>query len=78
MTTAGQRRQALMSTDWHAGADLLDYQPNLERGYHEAFDDWRIADPDERAVPNDARRALIRRPLMALTSAAVAFDPSDP
>ena len=43
MTTAGQRRQAPVPTDGHAGADLLDDKPNLVApGYHEAFDDWRF------------------------------------
>ena len=35
-----ERRQVLISTDGHAGADLLDYKPYLEQRYHEQFDAW--------------------------------------
>ncbi len=34
------QRQIVISTDGHCGADLWDYKPYLERGYHEAFDLW--------------------------------------
>jgi predicted TIM-barrel fold metal-dependent hydrolase len=34
------RPYVLISTDGHAGADLLDYRPYLEARWHEAFDAW--------------------------------------
>jgi predicted TIM-barrel fold metal-dependent hydrolase len=43
MTTAPVRptdRYTVISADCHAGADLLDYRPYLERRHHEAFDAW--------------------------------------
>lgn len=33
-------RYTVVSADCHAGADLLDYRPYLERKHHEAFDAW--------------------------------------
>jgi predicted TIM-barrel fold metal-dependent hydrolase len=33
-------RYVLISTDCHAGADLRDYKPYLERRWHEEFDRW--------------------------------------
>src|SRR5262245_57342473 len=35
--------QIIISTDGHAGADLWDYKPYLERRYHEEFDQWASA-----------------------------------
>ena len=35
-----QQRQVLISTDGHAGADLLDYKPYLESKWHDDFDAW--------------------------------------
>lgn len=37
---AGDRRYVLVSTDCHAGADLRDYKPYLEKRWHEEFDAW--------------------------------------
>ena len=34
------RRYVLISSDAHAGADLLDYRPYLERALHDEFDAW--------------------------------------
>src|SRR5579872_5019977 len=34
------KRQVLISTDGHAGADVWGYKPYLERRYHDAFDRW--------------------------------------
>src|SRR5262245_9075377 len=34
------RRYVLISSDAHAGADLLDYKPYLEREFHDEFDAW--------------------------------------
>lgn len=33
-------RYTVISADCHAGADLLDYRPYLERQYHDEFDAW--------------------------------------
>lgn len=33
-------RYIVISADCHAGADLRDYKPFLEKKYHDAFDDW--------------------------------------
>lgn len=33
-------RYTVISADCHAGADLLDYKPYLERRYHDDFDAW--------------------------------------
>lgn len=33
-------RHTVISADCHAGADLLDYRPYVERRHHEAFDAW--------------------------------------
>lgn len=33
-------RYTVISADCHAGADLLDYRPYLEKKHHEAFDAW--------------------------------------
>ncbi len=33
-------RYLVISADCHAGADLPDYKPFLERRYHDEFDDW--------------------------------------
>jgi predicted TIM-barrel fold metal-dependent hydrolase len=34
------RPSAIVSSDCHAGADLRDYKPYLERRWHDAFDAW--------------------------------------
>ncbi|MGW8380548.1 amidohydrolase family protein [Streptomyces sp. ODS28] len=36
----GRRRYTVVSADCHAGADLLDYRPYLEKRHHDAFDAW--------------------------------------
>jgi predicted TIM-barrel fold metal-dependent hydrolase len=35
-----EERYTVISADCHAGADLLDYRPYLERRYHDDFDAW--------------------------------------
>ena len=37
---SGSSRQIIISADGHAGADLLDYKPYLDRKFHDEFDDW--------------------------------------
>ena len=36
----GADRYTVISADCHAGADLLDYEPYLEKSYHDDFDAW--------------------------------------
>jgi predicted TIM-barrel fold metal-dependent hydrolase len=38
--------QIVISTDGHAGADLWDYKPYLEKRYHAEFDEWAKAYSD--------------------------------
>ncbi len=48
MTDSSQRRYVLISSDAHAGADLYDYKPYLDSGFHDEFDAWaasRVEDP---------------------------------
>ena len=37
---SASRRYVLISTDCHAGADLRDYKPYLEKRWHDDFDRW--------------------------------------
>lgn len=37
---SGEDRYTVISADCHAGADLLDYKPYLEKRHHDAFDAW--------------------------------------
>ncbi|MFG3255477.1 amidohydrolase family protein [Streptomyces sp. NPDC048172] len=39
-TEHGTDRYTVISADCHAGADLLDYRPYLEKAYHDDFDAW--------------------------------------
>ncbi|MET8945516.1 amidohydrolase family protein [Streptomyces sp. NPDC004542] len=43
MNPSDEDRLTVISADCHAGADLLDYRPYLERRYHEDFDAWAAA-----------------------------------
>jgi predicted TIM-barrel fold metal-dependent hydrolase len=43
MTTRAGRSYVLISSDAHAGADLLDYKPYLEREFHDEFDAWAMS-----------------------------------
>ncbi|HEY6531777.1 MAG TPA: amidohydrolase family protein [Acidimicrobiales bacterium] len=40
MAEPASRPYVLISSDGHAGADLRDYRPYLERAFHEEFDAW--------------------------------------
>ena len=37
---SGEQRYVLISSDCHAGADLRDYKPYLERRWHDEFEAW--------------------------------------
>ena len=67
MSDTVPRRYVLISTDAHAGADLLDYKPYLPSDFHDEFDRWASdfhdpwADLDEAAHdPNDTNVAMGR------------------
>ncbi|MFF4740297.1 amidohydrolase family protein [Streptomyces sp. NPDC001262] len=51
-------RHTVVSADCHAGADLLDYRPYLERRHHGAFDAWAAAyvNPHEDLLADAAER----------------------
>ena len=55
----GARPYVLISSDGHAGADLLDYRPYLEKEFHAEFDAWAAdfnepwADYDKELVDTD-------------------------
>src|SRR3990172_2514989 len=40
VTGSASRRYAVISSDGHAGADLLDYKPYLAQEFHDEFDGW--------------------------------------
>src|SRR3990172_12130603 len=73
VTGSASRRYALISSDGHAGADLLDYKPYLAKELHDEFDVWaagftepwaeydqELADTDTRTSGSGARRAGCR------------------
>jgi predicted TIM-barrel fold metal-dependent hydrolase len=74
MTTDGQRRQVLVSTDGHAGADLLGYRPYLESAYHERFDAWAADYHDAWADDIDQDRDPNHRVGVASAGASVNWD----
>jgi predicted TIM-barrel fold metal-dependent hydrolase len=57
-STTTADRQIVISADGHAGADLLDYRPYLERRWHDDFDAWAAAyvNPFSDLVTKDATR----------------------
>ncbi|MEU1531757.1 amidohydrolase family protein [Streptomyces fagopyri] len=64
-------RYTVISADCHAGADLLDYRPYLEKEHHEAFDAWAatyvnpyqdlLADTADRNWNSERRLAELER-----------------
>ena len=74
MATTGTRRQVLVSTDGHAGADVLDYRPYLERRYHSQFDDWAARYHDAWAEDLDQNRDPNHRIGVASAHASVNWD----
>jgi predicted TIM-barrel fold metal-dependent hydrolase len=69
-----QRRQVVISTDGHAGADLWDYKPYLERRYHEQFDAWAGTFHDAWAEETDQERPLNHRLGVASATAPLNWD----
>lgn len=74
MTPSDERRQVLISTDGHCGADLLDYKPYLESQYHEAFDTWASAFHDAWAEDTDQDRPANHRVGVASAQAPLNWD----
>jgi len=68
------RRQVVISTDGHAGADLWDYKPYLESRYHEQFDAWAAAFHDAWAEDTDQERPANHRLGVASASAPLNWD----
>jgi len=68
------RRQVLISTDGHAGADLLDYKPYLEQRYHEQFDAWASGFHDAWVDDTDQARPLNHRLGVASATAPLNWD----
>jgi predicted TIM-barrel fold metal-dependent hydrolase len=69
-----QRRQVVISTDGHAGADLWDYKPYLERRFHEQFDAWASTFHDAWAEETDQERPLNHRLGVASATAPLNWD----
>ena len=75
MTDPEVRRQVLISTDGHCGADLWDYKPYLEQRYHDAFDAWANAFRDAWADDTDQDRPPNHRVGVASAQAPLNWDP---
>ena len=70
-----ERRQVIISTDGHAGADLWDYKPYLESRYHEQFDAWASTFHDAWPEDTDQARPLNHRLGVASATAPLNWDP---
>jgi predicted TIM-barrel fold metal-dependent hydrolase len=68
------RRQVLISTDGHAGADLWDYKPYLEQRYHDDFDAWASTFHDAWAEETDQDRDANHRVGVASATAPLNWD----
>jgi predicted TIM-barrel fold metal-dependent hydrolase len=68
------RRQVVISTDGHAGADLWDYKAYLETRYHEQFDAWASSFHDAWAEETDQERPLNHRLGVASSTAPLNWD----
>jgi predicted TIM-barrel fold metal-dependent hydrolase len=74
MSAPGDRRQILISTDGHCGADLWDYKPYLERRHHDAFDAWAATFHDAWAEGTDQDRPENHRVGVASMNAPLNWD----
>ena len=68
------QRQVLISSDGHAGADLLDYKPYLERRWHDEFDGWAANFRDAWVEENDQDRPVNQRLGVASAGAPLNWD----
>jgi predicted TIM-barrel fold metal-dependent hydrolase len=69
-----EHRQVLISTDGHAGADLLDYKPYLEARYHRQFDEWAGSFHDAWVEETDQGRPPNHRLGVASATAPLNWD----
>lgn len=67
-------RQILISSDGHAGADLLAYKPYLESRYHDEFDAWASTFSDAWAEGTDQGRDSNHRVGVASAHAPLNWD----
>lgn len=67
-------RQVLISSDGHAGADLLDYKPYLARRWHDEFDAWATNFRDAWVEENDQDRPVNQRLGVASAGAPLNWD----
>ncbi len=74
MAATSQKRQIVISTDGHAGADLRDYRPYLEQQYHDPFDDWAATFSDAWAEDTDQDRSANHRMGVASSNASLNWD----
>lgn len=74
MTASDERRQVLISTDGHCGADLWDYKPYLEARYHDDFDAWAKTFRDVWAEETDQDRPANHRVGVASAQAPLNWD----
>ena len=74
MGEAESKRQVLISTDGHAGADLLDYKPYLEQRWHDEFDAWAADFRDAWVEENDQDRPENQRLGVASAGAPLNWD----
>jgi predicted TIM-barrel fold metal-dependent hydrolase len=74
VTTAGERRQIIVSTDGHCGADLRDYKPYLEQRYQEQFDAWAAGFHDAWADELDQERDVDNRAGVASAASELNWD----
>jgi predicted TIM-barrel fold metal-dependent hydrolase len=74
VTHAHGERQVLVSTDGHAGADLWDYKPYLEKRFHDQFDAWAATFHDAWAEETDQQRPANHRVGVASASAPLNWD----
>ena len=74
MTASEPRHQVVISTDGHAGADLLDYKPYLDARYHDVFDGWAGGFRDAWAEESDQDRPANHRVGVASAHAPLNWD----
>jgi predicted TIM-barrel fold metal-dependent hydrolase len=74
MSSSGEQRQILISTDGHCGADVRDYKPYLEARYHDAFEGWANAFHDVWAEATDQDRPANHRVGIASAQAPLNWD----
>ena len=68
------RHQVVISADGHAGADLWDYKPYLEKRYQDQFDAWAAGFSDAWADEIDQDRPVNNRAGVASSAAPLNWD----